>query len=53
VQGSQAIVEVPTEKTSTTVVVRYDGIAVATHGCQSGVHEVVEDETTTLATRLC
>jgi hypothetical protein len=27
--------------------------AVATHSCQSGVDEVVEDEKKTLATRLC
>jgi hypothetical protein len=45
--------EEPTEKTSTTVMVRYGGSVVAAHGCQSGVDEVVEDETTTLATRLC
>jgi hypothetical protein len=33
--------------------VRYGGSVVAAHGCQSGVDELVEDETTTLATRLC
>jgi uncharacterized membrane protein len=43
----------PVEKTSTTVVVRYGRSAVAGHSCQSRVDEVVEDETTTLATRLC
>ena len=35
-----------------TVVAWYGWSAVATHGCQSGVDEVVKDETM-LATRLC
>jgi hypothetical protein len=33
--------------------VRYGGSAIAAHGCQNRVDEVVEDKTTTLATRLC
>jgi hypothetical protein len=35
------------------IVVQYGGSAVATHGCQSAIDELVEDETTTLATRIC
>jgi hypothetical protein len=35
------------------VVAQHDGSANATHGCQSGVDEVVEDEMMMLATRLC
>jgi hypothetical protein len=41
------------EKASATVVVQHGGSADTTHGCQSGVDEVVEDETMMLATRLC
>jgi hypothetical protein len=43
----------PAKKTSTMVVVRYGGSVVAAHGCQSGADEVVKDETTMLAIRLC
>jgi hypothetical protein len=43
----------PAEKASTTVVVQHDRSAGATHGCQKGVDEVVEDETMMLPTRLC
>jgi hypothetical protein len=40
-----------TEKTSATV--QHGGGASATHSCQSGVDEVVKDETMMLVTRLC
>jgi hypothetical protein len=43
----------PTEKASATVVVQHGGSAGATHSYQSGVDEVVEDETMMLATRFC
>jgi hypothetical protein len=43
----------PAEKASVIVVMQHDGSAGTTHGCQSGVDEVVEDETMMLATRLC
>ena len=46
----------PTEKAFVTVVMKHGGSVDATHGCQSGVDEVVEDETMNsldLATRLC
>jgi hypothetical protein len=43
----------PAEKASTTVVVQHDGSAGTTHGCQSGVGEVVEDEMMMVVTRLC
>jgi hypothetical protein len=43
----------PTEKAFTTVFVQHDGSAGATHGCQSRVDEVIEDETMMLSTRFC
>jgi hypothetical protein len=43
----------PAEKVSATIVVQHNGSAGVTHGCQSEVDKVVEDEKMMLATRLC
>jgi hypothetical protein len=40
------------EKASTMTVVQHGGSVGATHGCQSRVDELVEDETMMLAVRL-
>jgi hypothetical protein len=45
--------QVVVEKAIATFVVQHDGSVVVMHACQSGVDEVVEDETMMLAMRLC